>query len=165
MNNREKAKAVQKKFNQRLGIYYGVMAAGAVVAAIGLMTKINVLTRLGVVAFFAGLVILSWVDGYTGYAKRVMTAKVLMGEEMPELLVSLSVIGTVVFVVLGGLLSNVVFVVLGVACVVLYVVIAVVYDSNKDFDMLASYIEYASTHEVNEEYRNSCWQLPMPLRR
>jgi hypothetical protein len=28
MNNREKAKAVQKKFNQRLGIYYGVMAAG-----------------------------------------------------------------------------------------------------------------------------------------
>lgn len=84
MNNREKAKAVQKKFNQRLGIYYGVMAAGVVVAAIGLMTKINVLTRLGVVAFFAGLVILSWVDGYTGYAKHVMTAKVLMDEEMPE---------------------------------------------------------------------------------
>ena len=48
-----------------------------------------------------------------------------------------------------------VFVVLGIACVVLYVVVAIVYDSNKDFDMLASYIEYASTHEVNEEYRNS----------
>lgn len=44
MNNREKAKAVQKKFNQRLGIYYGVMAAGVIVAAIGLMTQINVLT-------------------------------------------------------------------------------------------------------------------------
>lgn len=28
--------------------------------------------------------ILSWVDGYTEYAKRVMTAKALMGEEMPE---------------------------------------------------------------------------------
>ena len=84
MNNREKAKAVQKKFNQRLGIYYGVMAAGVIVAAIGLMTQINVLTLLGVVAFFAGLVILSWVDGYTEYAKRVMTAKALMGEEMPE---------------------------------------------------------------------------------
>ena len=41
------------------------------------------------------------------------------------------------------------------SCVVLYVVVAIVYDSNKDFDMLASYIEYASTHEVNEEYRNS----------
>ena len=53
MNNREKAKAVQKKFNQRLGIYYGVMAAGVIVAAIGLMTQINVLTLLGVVAFFA----------------------------------------------------------------------------------------------------------------
>lgn len=53
-------------------------------AAIGLMTQINVLTLLGVVAFFAGLVILSWVDGYTEYAKRVMTAKALMGEEMPE---------------------------------------------------------------------------------
>lgn len=52
MNNREKAKAVQKKFNQRLGIYYGVMAAGVIVAAIGLMTQINVLTLLGVVAFF-----------------------------------------------------------------------------------------------------------------
>ena len=62
MNNREKAKAVQKKFNQRLGIYYGVMAAGVIVAAIGLMTQINVLTLLGVVAFFAGLVILSWVS-------------------------------------------------------------------------------------------------------
>ena len=37
MNNREKAKAVQKKFNQRLGIYYGMMAAGVIVAAIGLM--------------------------------------------------------------------------------------------------------------------------------
>ena len=84
MNNREKAKAVQKKFNQRLGIYYGVMAAGVIVAAIGLMTQINVLTLLGVVAFFAGLVILSWVDGYTEYAKRVMTAKALMDEEMPE---------------------------------------------------------------------------------
>ena len=84
MNNREKAKAVQKKFNQRLGIYYGVMAAGVIVAAIGLMTQINVLTLLGVVAFFAGLVIFSWVDGYTEYAKRVMTAKALMGEEMPE---------------------------------------------------------------------------------
>ena len=48
MNNREKAKAVQKKFNQRLGIYYGVMAAGVIVAAIGLMTQINVLTLLGV---------------------------------------------------------------------------------------------------------------------
>ena len=256
MNNREKAKAVQKKFNQRLGIYYGVMAAGVIVAAIGLMTQINVLTLLGVVAFFAGLVILSWVDGYTEYAKRVMTAKALMGEEMPEdvvnagielvkkqggslsalksqtrefshilyhlcqgiftaaamlekipglksvsgiaqsmikkayrrinlllegylfakygemtketflvksvkdaavseLLVTLSVIGTLVFVALGGILKNVVFVVLGIACVVLYVVVAIVYDSNKDFDMLASYIEYASTHEVNEEYRNS----------
>ena len=260
----------QKKFNQRLGIYYGVMAAGVIVAAIGLMTQINVLTLLGVVAFFAGLVILSWVDGYTEYAKRVMTAKALMGEEMPEdvvnagielvkkqggslsalksqtrefshilyhlcqgiftaaamlekipglksvsgiaqsmikkayrrinlllegylfakygemtketyydgvslllqdgrtflvksvkdaavseLLVTLSVIGTLVFVALGGILKNVVFVVLGIACVVLYVVVAIVYDSNKDFDMLASYIEYASTHEVNEEYRNS----------
>ncbi len=270
MNNREKAKAVQKKFNQRLGIYYGVMAAGVIVAAIGLMTQINVLTLLGVVAFFAGLVILSWVDGYTEYAKRVMTAKALMGEEMPEdvvnagielvkkqggslsalksqtrefshilyhlcqgiftaaamlekipglksvsgiaqsmikkayrrinlllegylfakygemtketyydgvslllqdgrtflvksvkdaavseLLVTLSVIGTLVFVALGGILKNVVFVVLGIACVVLYVVVGIVYDSNKDFDMLASYIEYASTHEVNEEYRNS----------
>ena len=257
MNNREKAKAVQKKFNQRLGIYYGVMAAGVIVAAIGLMTQINVLTLLGVVAFFAGLVILSWVDGYTEYAKRVMTAKALMGEEMPEdvvnagielvkkqggslsalksqtrefshilyhlcqgiftgaamlekipglksvsgiaqsmikkayrrinlllegylfakygemtketyydgvslllqdgrtFLLTLSVIGTLVFVALGGILKNVVFVVLGIACVVLYVVVAIVYDSNKDFDMLASYIEYASTHEVNEEYRNS----------
>ena len=84
MNNREKAKAVQKKFNQRLRIYYGVMAAGVIVAAIGLMTQISVVILLGVVAFFAGLVILSWVDGYTGYAKRVMTAKALMGEEMPE---------------------------------------------------------------------------------
>lgn len=85
MNNREKAKAVQKKFNQRLGIYYGVMAAGVIVAAIGLMTQINVLTLLGVVAFFAGLVILSWVDGYTEYAKLlIMTAKALMGEEMPR---------------------------------------------------------------------------------
>ena len=56
---------------------------------------------------------------------------------------------------MGGILKNVVFVVLGIACVVLYVVVAIVYDSNKDFDMLASYIEYASTHEVNEEYRNS----------
>ena len=84
MNNREKAKAVQKKFNQRLGIYYGVIAASVIVAAIGLMTQINVLTLLGVVAFFAGLVILSWVDGYTEYAKRVMTAKALMDEEMPE---------------------------------------------------------------------------------
>ena len=84
MNNREKAKAVQKKFNRRLGIYYGMMAAGVIVAAIGLMTQISVVILLGVVAFFAGLVILSWVDGYTGYAKRVMTAKALMGEEMPE---------------------------------------------------------------------------------
>lgn len=60
------------------------MAAGVIVAAIGLMTQISVVILLGVVAFFAGLVILSWVDGYTGYAKRVMTAKALMGEEMPE---------------------------------------------------------------------------------
>lgn len=75
MNNREKAKAVQKKFNQRLGIYYGVMAAGVIVAAIGLMTQINVLTLLGVVAFFAGLVILSWVDGYTEYAKTCYDSK------------------------------------------------------------------------------------------
>lgn len=270
MNNREKAKEVQKKFNQRLGIYYGVMAAGVIVAAIGLMTKISAVILLGCVAFIAGLVILSWVDGYTEYAKRVMTAKALMGEEIPEdvvnagielvkkqggslsalksqtqefshilyhlcqgiftaaalmekipglksvsgiaqsmikkayrrinlllegylfakygemtketyydgvslllqdgknflvksvkdavvneLLVSASVIGTVVFVCLGGLLNNMVFVVLGIACVILYVVVAIVYESNKDFDMLASYIEYASTHEVNEEYRNS----------
>ena len=79
----------------------------------------------------------------------------ILDAAVSELLVTLSVIGTLVFVALGGILKNVVFVVLGIACVVLYVVVAIVYDSNKDFDMLASYIEYASTHEVNEEYRNS----------
>ena len=42
MNNREKAKAVQKKFNQRLGIYYGVMAAGVIVAAIGLLEPLRI---------------------------------------------------------------------------------------------------------------------------
>ena len=88
-------------------------------------------------------------DGRTFLVKSVKDAAV------SELLVTLSVIGTLVFVALGGILKNVVFVVLGIACVVLYVVVAIVYDSNKDFDMLASYIEYASTHEVNEEYRNS----------
>ena len=83
MNNREKAKAVQKKFNQRLGIYYGVMAAGVIVAAIGLMTQINVLTLLGVIAFFCRISDPQLGRRYT-VCKRVMTAKALMGEEMPE---------------------------------------------------------------------------------
>ena len=75
-------------------------------------------------------------DGRTFLVKSVKDAAV------SELLVTLSVIGTLVFVALGGILKNVVFVVLGIACVVLYVVVGIVYDSNKDFDMLASYIEY-----------------------
>ncbi len=137
MNNREKAKAVQKKFNQRLGIYYGVMAAGVVVAAIGLMTKINVLTRLGVVAFFAGLVILSWVDGYTGYAKHVMTAKVLMDEEMPEDVVNA---GIELVKKHGGSLSA-------------------LKSQTREF----SHILYHLCQGIFTA--TACWQLPMPLRR
>lgn len=39
---------------------------------------------LGVVAFFAGLVILSWVDGIYRVCKTCYDSKSLMGEEMPE---------------------------------------------------------------------------------
>ena len=129
------AQSMIKKAYRRINL----LLEGYLFAKYGEMTK---------EAYYDGVSLLLQ-DGKTFLVKSVKDAAV------SELLVTLSVIGTLVFVALGGILKNVVFVVLGIACVVLYVVVAIVYDSNKDFDMLASYIEYASTHEVNEEYRNS----------